>query len=166
MDKISYIEPSERPDWLKGFIVSAPCNGEILPLSQHPNPIISNGFMGAGVTYIPNDNKLSAPIDGSIVEIGPGYSHIKFKADNGLILILGFIWQVETLMTESIQCEVRLKQKVVKGQTLFRYNQTLFNKALANKIGYCTVVNCKGVYIPFYHKVKTLVDPIFSIRSR
>lgn len=163
-----YISPTDDPDWQKGFIVLAPCNAKILPLSEHPDPLIANGYLGAGVCYHAFGNQIVSPVSGTIIDIADAMREITIQADNGLKLKLGFIWQVEQIMCQSIKLIIKLNQKIVKGQTLFEYNQALLAQLLEHKIGYCTVTNCnaeKTKIIPFYHQVIAGQDPIFSIRS-
>ncbi|MUV36394.1 Lactose permease [Lentibacillus sp. JNUCC-1] len=49
--------------------IYTPVNGEIIPITEVPDPVFSEKMMGDGIAIIPSDGRFTAPADGEIVQI-------------------------------------------------------------------------------------------------
>lgn len=50
-------------------IVLATQDGEVLPLSEMPDPVFADGTLGDGVCVLPFDGKVRAPVDGKVAAV-------------------------------------------------------------------------------------------------
>src|SRR5690625_5515220 len=49
--------------------IVAPVNGEIIPLTDVPDPVFSEKMMGEGIAIIPADGQFVSPVNGKIIQV-------------------------------------------------------------------------------------------------
>ena len=47
-------------------IISAPLSGKVIPIEEVPDEVFSQKILGDGIAVIPEDGKLSSPVDGVV----------------------------------------------------------------------------------------------------
>lgn len=67
--------------------LKSPISGKIVPLSDVPDQVFSQGLIGEGFAIIPNSGQVCAPEDGKIVQIFPTKHAIGYLVKNVEILI-------------------------------------------------------------------------------
>ena len=66
----------------------APMSGEVIPMSEIPDPVFSSGKLGQGFGINPTDNVVVAPVTGKITMVAGTKHAVGIKADSGLEVLL------------------------------------------------------------------------------
>ncbi|MDO4916322.1 MAG: glucose PTS transporter subunit IIA [Rothia sp. (in: high G+C Gram-positive bacteria)] len=88
--------------------VLAPMTGEVIPMSEIPDPVFSGGKLGKGFGVTPTDNTVVSPVSGKVTMVAGTKHAVGFKADNGVeyLLHLG----VDTVELEGAPFEMLLSK--------------------------------------------------------
>ena len=95
-----------------------PIEGEIIPLSEVPDPVFSEGMMGQGFAIKPSVGKVYAPIDGEIITVFPTKHAIVIKSPKGKEVLIHFGLDTINLKGEGFIAHVQEGQKVKAGDIL------------------------------------------------
>lgn len=90
-DELAEFEAPESPAETEDFVgttVYAPMNGIITPLAEVEDDVFSSGIAGKGVAMIPQEGKVVAPFDGTVVAVFPSKHAIGLKSTNGTELLI------------------------------------------------------------------------------
>ncbi|MHC1685427.1 MAG: PTS glucose transporter subunit IIA [Clostridiaceae bacterium] len=103
----------------------SPISGEIVDLSQVPDPVFAEKMTGDGVAINPTGNIIVAPAD-CIVSLIFGTKHaIGLTTDTGLELLIHFGLETVTLNGEGFEPLVEQGQKVKVGTPLMKVDTDL-----------------------------------------
>ncbi|GAB1439602.1 beta-glucoside-specific PTS transporter subunit IIABC [Providencia sp.] len=100
----------------------APISGEILPLEQVPDTVFANKIIGDGVAIIPSDNKVYAPIDGTISMVTPSKHAIGITTSDGLDILIHVGIDTVSLNGEGFTLHVNEKDSVKSGDLLIEFD--------------------------------------------
>lgn len=100
----------------------APFDGEIIPLSQFPDPVFADGLVGVGVGFMPTGSILAAPCAGEIVKIFPGAHALVMKTQDGLELLLHIGLDTVDLEGDGFQQVCQNGQHVQPGEALIKFD--------------------------------------------
>jgi PTS system D-glucosamine-specific IIC component len=98
--------------------IIVPMDGQIIPLSEVPDPVFGGGMMGDGFAVIPSHGTLYAPINGRIDSIFPTKHAICMVSDGGKEIILHMGIDTVKLEGEPFEVFVNAGDIVVAGQKL------------------------------------------------
>ncbi|RBA03563.1 PTS system glucoside-specific EIICBA component [Staphylococcus arlettae] len=65
-------------------LISAPGNGEIMPLTAVPDQVFADKLMGDGIAFVPKDDVIVSPITGTVKTIFPTLHAIGLETPEGL----------------------------------------------------------------------------------
>ena len=68
--------------------VAAPLHGELLPLSEVPDPVFARGLMGVGVAIRPTNGVLRSPVEGTITSVARARHAVGITSEEGVDLLL------------------------------------------------------------------------------
>jgi PTS system beta-glucosides-specific IIC component len=68
--------------------VAAPLHGEVLALSEVPDPVFARGLMGAGVAIRPTNGVLRSPVDGTVTSVARARHAVGITSDDGVEVLL------------------------------------------------------------------------------
>jgi len=68
--------------------VAAPLHGEVLALSEVPDPVFARGLMGAGVAIRPTNGVLRSPVDGTVTSVARARHAVGITSDEGVDVLL------------------------------------------------------------------------------
>ena len=102
----------------KGIEVDAVVDGEIMPITDVNDDVLSTKMLGDGFDIKPNDNQIYAPVDGTISTLFPTKHAIGIKTSEGLEILIHL--GLDTVELKGAPFTVDLKQgdEVEKGQPL------------------------------------------------
>lgn len=100
----------------------APISGEILALEQVPDTIFANKIIGDGIAIIPSDNKVYAPIDGTISMVTPSKHAIGLTTHEGLDILIHVGIDTVSLNGEGFILHVNEKDSVKAGDLLIEFD--------------------------------------------
>jgi PTS system beta-glucosides-specific IIC component len=69
-------------------IVAAPLHGEVLALSEVPDPVFARGLMGAGVAIRPTNGVLRSPVEGTVASVARAHHAVGITSDDGVEILL------------------------------------------------------------------------------
>lgn len=115
--------------------VDASCEGSVIPMSDIPDNVFSEGMMGQCFTIEPVNGKVVSPANGTITAVFPSKHAIGILTDEGLELLLHIGIDTVNMNGEGFNCHVRQGQAVKKGELLVEVELEKVKKA-----GYPTMI--------------------------
>lgn len=103
----------------------SPISGEIVDLSQVPDPVFAEKMTGDGVAINPTGNTIVAPADCTVSLIFGTKHAIGLTTDTGLELLIHFGLETVTLNGEGFEPLVEQGQKVKVGTPLMKVDTDL-----------------------------------------
>lgn len=101
--------------------ITAPISGQIIPLSQVPDPVFAQKMVGDGVAIDPIDNVLRSPIDGEVIQLHPSHHAISVTAD-GVTILMHIGLETVSLKGQGFTPKVKLGAKVKTGEPLIEFD--------------------------------------------
>jgi len=102
--------------------VYAPVTGKVVPLSEVPDPVFSQGMMGDGVAIMPTEGRLVAPFDGTVETAFPTGHAFGVRHDDGAEMLLHVGVDTVSLAGKHFTTKVEQGQRVNAGDTLVEFN--------------------------------------------
>ncbi|WP_046180184.1 glucose-specific PTS transporter subunit IIBC [Domibacillus tundrae] len=98
----------------------APISGELLPITEVPDPVFSGKMMGDGFAIKPSDGTVVSPVNGKIINVFPTKHAIGITADNGREVLIHFGIDTVKLNGEGFEALVSEGDVVTAGQPLLK----------------------------------------------
>ena len=102
----------------KENVIYSPCNGQIVPLTEVPDPVFSEKVLGDGFAVIPAEGKIYAPTDGEVTMVFDTLHAITITSTQGTELLIHIGLDTVTLAGEPFTAHVTAGDKVKKGDLL------------------------------------------------
>lgn len=98
--------------------IYAPMEGQVVPVSEVPDPTFSEGMMGNGVAIKPTSGKVCSPVNGTVDMMFDTGHAVSLVSDAGAEILIHV--GLETVGLNGAPFKVRVKSgdKVKKGQVL------------------------------------------------
>ncbi|WP_203246531.1 glucose-specific PTS transporter subunit IIBC [Sporosarcina beigongshangi] len=112
---VQAVAPNGQPD---DFV--SPMQGEIVPLSEVPDPVFAGKMMGDGFAVVPSDGVVVSPVDGTIVTLFPTKHALGIQSDSGREILIHV--GIDTVKLDGAGFEALVAQgdRVEKGQPLLK----------------------------------------------
>ncbi|MFS7255111.1 PTS beta-glucoside transporter subunit IIABC [Carnobacterium divergens] len=119
----------EIPKVMNKDIITSPVKGTVASLSTSKDDAFSSGALGKGVVISPENGKVVAPFDGTVMTVFPTKHAIGLISDNGMELLIHI--GLDTVQLEGKYFETFVKQgdKVTRGQTLVTFDKEAIEAA-------------------------------------
>ncbi|MGV4321975.1 glucose-specific PTS transporter subunit IIBC [Bacillus mojavensis] len=114
------VPAQQEPPAEESFIY--PVQGEILSLSDVPDPVFSEKMMGEGFAIDPTEGKVVAPADGEIVSIFPTKHAIGFTSAGGTEILIHVGIDTVKLNGKGFEAHVTSGQTVKQGELLLTFD--------------------------------------------
>ncbi len=96
----------------------SPMTGQVILLSDVPDPVFASGKLGSGIAIIPEDGKVVAPCDATVL-LAPSSGHaIGLRCENGIDILIHIGIDTVNLGGKGFMTHVQAKQKVHAGDPL------------------------------------------------
>jgi len=105
-----------------GVKISAPLTGRVIPLSEVPDPVFSQGMMGQGVAIVPTEGRLVAPFDGEVSAIFPTGHAVGLTHPSGAEILMHVGVDTVNLKGQHFTSKVVQGQHVKAGDTLVEFD--------------------------------------------
>lgn len=99
-------------------VVDSPLDGHADDLKVLKDGVFSEGLMGKGIVITPSDNKVVAPVDGTITLIATTKHAIGLKTEDGVEMLIHMGIDTVNLKGKYFDIFVKKGDKVTKGQKL------------------------------------------------
>lgn len=100
--------------------ISAPGNGEIMPLTEVPDQVFADKLMGDGVAFVPKDDVIVSPITGTVKTIFPTLHAIGLETAEGLEVLIHIGIDTVKLEGQGFESLVSTDEAVEVGQPLIK----------------------------------------------
>lgn len=107
-------------DGSRSVTIVAPCDGEVIPLSEAPDQVFSGGMMGDGVGFIPRQSEIVAPFHGKVKALFPTKHAIGIESTDGVELLIHIGIDTVKLNGEGFESFVKVGDEVAEGQLLMK----------------------------------------------
>ncbi|MBP2000067.1 PTS system trehalose-specific IIC component [Paenibacillus shirakamiensis] len=110
--------------------IVAPIHGQIVPLSEVPDPAFSEKQMGQGIAILPSEGKVYAPFDGTVEHLIKKSKHALILAGtNGIQILIHVGVNTVSLKGEGFTAHVESGSKITKGQLLLEFDKERIEQA-------------------------------------
>ncbi|WEV39706.1 beta-glucoside-specific PTS transporter subunit IIABC [Lactobacillus sp. ESL0681] len=133
--------------------LTAPVNGEIVPLEQVKDEVFSSGSMGKGVAINPSDGKVCSPLSGKVAMVFPTGHAIGLISDNGAEVMIHIGMDTVELDGKGFKTLVEKDQTVKAGDPLIEFDLEAIKKA-----GYVVTTPVIVTNTNSYQEVKVLAN--------
>lgn len=107
-------------DGSRSVTIVAPCDGEVIPLSEVPDQVFSGGMMGDGVGFIPRQSEIVAPFHGKVKALFPTKHAIGIESTDGVEMLIHIGIDTVKLNGEGFESFVKVGDEVAEGQLLMK----------------------------------------------
>ncbi len=97
-----------------------PINGEVVNITEIPDPVFAGKMMGDGFGIIPADGNVYSPVSGEIASIFPTLHAVGIKVDDSTEILIHFGLDTVNLKGEGFESFVEQGQKVVAGDQILK----------------------------------------------
>ena len=111
----------------KNLEVFAPCSGQILDITQVPDPVFADKTMGDGFAVEPDNDTIAAPWDGTITFL-PRTTHALVIENNGVQLLIHIGLDTVELHGEGFTALIQEGDIVKKGTPLIKFDRAFIQK--------------------------------------
>ncbi|TFJ44221.1 PTS beta-glucoside transporter subunit IIABC [Carnobacterium divergens] len=128
-DVVEEVVEIDIPKAMNKDIITSPVKGTVASLSTSKDDAFSSGALGKGVVISPENGKVVAPFDGTVMTVFPTKHAIGLISDNGMELLIHI--GLDTVQLEGKYFEAFVKQgdKVTRGQTLVTFDKEAIEAA-------------------------------------
>lgn len=102
----------------KGIELTAPAEGECVPLSQVNDPTFSEEILGKGVAVIPENGTICAPADGEVSTVFPTGHAVALTTPDGVEVLIHIGLDTVKLEGKHFFIKAQTGQKVKRGDVL------------------------------------------------
>ncbi|MFJ7730913.1 PTS glucose transporter subunit IIA [Lysinibacillus sp. NPDC097231] len=108
--------------------IYAPVNGEVVPLSQVPDPVFSEKMLGEGLAIMPSQGAVHAPIDGTVMLVAATKHAIGFRALDGTEILIHIGLETVSLKGQGFHVLVQEGDAVSLGQRVIEVDWDYIRK--------------------------------------
>lgn len=121
--------------------LNAPIAGQVMPLSEVPDDVFSQGLIGQGIAVNPSEGRLVAPTAGTIEMVYETKHALGMKTDNGAELLFHIGLDTVQLNGQYFESAVQVGQHVEAGDVLETFDLDKIKAAGYNPITMMVVTN-------------------------
>ena len=122
VEETSPVDP-EKTVKSKIDVVYSPIKGQVKPLSEIKDDAFASGVLGKGVAIVPEEGKVVAPFDGTIMTLFPTKHAIGMVSDNGCEVLVHIGLDTVQLDGKYFETSIKTGDKVKKGETLITFDK-------------------------------------------
>ena len=121
--------------------LTAPVAGKVMPLSEVPDDVFSQGLIGKGIAVDPSEGRLVAPTAGTIEMVYETKHALGMKTDNGAELLFHIGLDTVQLNGQYFESDVKVGQHVEAGEVLETFDLEKIKAAGYNPVTMMVVTN-------------------------
>ncbi|GIP56271.1 PTS system trehalose-specific EIIBC component [Paenibacillus woosongensis] len=109
--------------------IAAPLSGEIVSLSEVPDPAFAEKQMGQGIAIVPSEGKVFAPFDGTVAHLIKSKHALILTDTNGIQILIHVGINTVSLKGEGFTAHVETGASITKGQLLLEFDMERIEQA-------------------------------------
>ena len=111
-------------------VLKAPLSGKVIPYTEIPDQVFSEGVLGEGVGIDPTGNQVVAPADATVSSVIPDSCHaVGLQLDNGMELLIHVGIDTVSMHGDGFTLHVNEGDKVKLGDPLITFDADKIRKA-------------------------------------
>lgn len=122
-------------------VVLAPLSGELVDLSEVPDPTFSEKMMGDGVAIKPTNGEVVSPVNGKVVQLFPTKHAIGIESEAGVEYLIHIGLETVALNGEGFEAHVKQGDKVSVGDLLITVDLNVVSEKAADTITPIVITN-------------------------
>ncbi|WP_174616133.1 PTS sugar transporter subunit IIA [Virgibacillus ihumii] len=126
----------------EGSIV-APLNGDVVQLTDVPDPVFNQKMMGDGIAINPAEGKVFAPVDGEIIQIPETKHAIGLRTADGVEILIHIGLETVSLKGEGFTVKTEVGKNVSTGDELLEFDLEYVREHAADTITPIVITNGK-----------------------
>ncbi len=119
----------------------APVTGNLVPLGEVPDLVISEKLIGDGVAIIPDDSQILAPCSGIISRLVASNNAFAIRTDSGIEVYVSFGIGTSNFCGEGLSSNVGIGDRVETGTPIINIDINHVSEQLESTITSMIVVN-------------------------
>jgi len=131
----------EMPEADGKDILASPVSGEVVALSEVPDPTFAEKMMGDGLAIKPSKGLILAPIHGEIMQLFHTKHAIGIKTVNGIEILIHIGIETVNMKGEGFKSFVKEGDQVAKGDKLIEFDMDLVNEKAESTITPIIITN-------------------------
>ncbi|PYZ94421.1 PTS glucose transporter subunit IIA [Salipaludibacillus keqinensis] len=135
----------EMPEADGKDILASPASGEVVSLSEVPDPTFAEKMMGDGVAIKPSEGLIVSPVHGEIMQLFPTKHAVGIKTVNGIEILIHIGIETVNMQGEGFEAFVKEGDKVAKGDQLIKFDMNLVNEKAESTITPVIITNGDAV---------------------
>ncbi|GAA0595487.1 PTS glucose transporter subunit IIA [Virgibacillus siamensis] len=125
----------------KEVSVAAPMNGNLVQLSDVPDPVFNQKMMGDGIAIQPDDGKVVAPVDGEIIQIPETKHAIGLRTADGVEILIHIGLESVSLKGEGFTVKTEVGKSVSTGDELLEFDLEYVREHAADTVTPIVITN-------------------------
>lgn len=125
----------------KKYEILAPMSGKAVSITETPDDVFSGKILGDGVTILPENGEVVAPVDGTVVNIAHSYHALCIEGDAGAEVLVHLGIDTVELDGKGFTCHVKQGEHVKAGQKLMDMDLDFIREKGYNTSSPCIVTN-------------------------
>lgn len=101
-----------------GIEIAAPVSGKLVAISEVNDPTFGDEILGKGVAVIPSDNRICAPVEGTVSTVFPTGHAAALTSDSGAEILIHIGLDTVKLNGKHFTIHAKEGDKVKKGDLL------------------------------------------------
>jgi PTS system glucose-specific IIA component len=125
--------------------LAAPMKGQIIDITEVPDEVFANKYVGDGVAIYPTEGKVYSPVDGEIMLMAETGHGIGIRTKEGFEILIHVGLDTVNMNGEGFENLISEGDKVKKGQQLLNFNLELVEKKAKSIISPVVITNMEMV---------------------
>lgn len=125
-------EQNLQPLGERDFVM--PIEGELIPITEVPDPVFAQKMMGEGFAIVPAAGVVVAPVDGEVSNIFPSKHAIGIKSNTGYEILIHIGLDTVHLNGKGFTVLVKEGEKISKGQEIMKFDLEFIKKSAPSAI--------------------------------
>ncbi|MBQ4817987.1 PTS glucose transporter subunit IIA [Bacillus pumilus] len=131
----------KNQDDVKEEIIYSPADGELMDMTDVPDPVFSQKMMGDGVAVKPNSGTIVSPVEGEIIQLFHTKHAIGIRTLSGLELLIHVGLETVGLNGEGFEAHIKEGDKVKIGDPLITCDLELIEEKAASTVTPIVIMN-------------------------
>lgn len=119
----------------------APLNGEVVALSEVPDPTFSEKMLGDGIAIIPTEGRVVSPVNGEIITVFPTKHAIGIRSEQGAEILIHIGLETVQMQGEGFKEHIKEGDRVKTGQLLMEFSLDLVREKAKSTITPVIITN-------------------------
>lgn len=108
----------KKKDAVENYDVKAPLTGNVVALTDVPDPVFAGLMLGKGIAIEPTSGEMVSPVNGTVTTVFPTGHAVGLTSDNGIEVLIHVGMDTVSLNGQGFTQHVKAGEKVTIGQKL------------------------------------------------